>query len=176
MSTPESTNALESPGRGVQTVYTEEQVMSDLRILHKDNMSLREIAWLLYRDEVTHGDIQRALKGVFPKDPHKRIIMGLPALVPTPACPRCGEVHKIDGVCVAQSLVTITVVEMTAEEYAKVDKPVTITVRRHIRKDQRPRATINTANPESAAKTIRRKMDGKTLAALVELLRESEER
>ena len=112
--------------------------------------------------------------GVMPRDPHKRIALGLPALVPTPAGAKCGEVHAIDGVCVAQSLVTITVVEMTAEEYAKVDKPVTITVRRRPRKDTRPRATINVADPASAARTIRRKMDTATLAALVELLRGEE--
>ena len=90
----------------------------------------------------------------------------------TDPCPACGQVHKIDGVCVAHSIVNITVVEVDAEEYAKIDRPVTITIKRRARKDTRPRATINTANPESAAKTIRRKMDAGTLAALVELLKD----
>lgn len=28
-----------------------------------------------------------------PKDPHIRHALGLPALLPAPACPRCGSVH-----------------------------------------------------------------------------------
>lgn len=28
-----------------------------------------------------------------PKDPHIRFVLGLPALIPSPACPKCGVVH-----------------------------------------------------------------------------------
>jgi len=155
-------------------MYTEQQVSQRLCSFRAKNMSLRSIARLVYGGAITYGDVQRGMLGVFPKDPHKRLALNLPAIVETVACPECGQVHKIDGVCVAHSIVNITVVEVDAEEYAKIDRPVTITIKRRARKDTRPRATINTANPESAAKTIRRKMDAGTLAALVELLKETE--
>ncbi len=32
-------------------------------------------------------------EGYEPKDPHIRVKLGLPAMVPAPACPVCGEVH-----------------------------------------------------------------------------------
>lgn len=153
-------------------MYTEAQVIRQLRNFRENNYSLRDIARLEFGGALTYGDVQRALKGHFPKDPHKRFMMGIPAIVETPACPECGQVHKIDGVCIARSLVTVTVVELSADEYARVERPVTIRIKR--RPASRPRASINLADPESAARTIRRKMDAETLALLVELLKQAE--
>jgi len=77
----------------VQATYTEQQVISILQAEKRKGKSLRAIARDLYNDQVTHSVIQRGLKGEFPTDEHKRHIMGLPALIPAPACVKCGEVH-----------------------------------------------------------------------------------
>lgn len=76
---------------GVQTLYTEDTLCQYLWVQKAIGRSLREIA----RDfpGITHADVQRGLDGDFPKHSHKRAIMGLPALIPAPACPRCGKVH-----------------------------------------------------------------------------------
>jgi hypothetical protein len=106
-----------------------------------------------------------------PREAGIRHTLGLPVILPTPACPDCGTVHTIDGVCIAHSKVTVTVVEMTADELAQLDRPVTIIVKRTpARRSERRRASINLENPESAARTIRRAMDADTLALLVDLL------
>ena len=155
-------------------VRTPDIVRAEL-IAHKDTSGVgwRGIACSDEWRPIPAGTLASIAKGdPIPYKWYRRL--GIAPIVKTEACPECGEVHKIDGICIARSLVTITVVEMSAEEYAKVDKPVTITVRRHIRKDQRPRATINVADPASAARTIRRKMTPEILAALVDLLRGEE--
>ncbi len=75
----------------VQTLYTEQAVLGDLKRLKARGKTLRAIA-----DEypgATYGDIQRALKGNFPKRLAKRLAFNLPALAPAPVCPTCGVVH-----------------------------------------------------------------------------------
>jgi hypothetical protein len=42
---------------------------------------------------VTGGMAYRIAKGYEPKDPHIRYILRLPAMVPAPVCPKCGEIH-----------------------------------------------------------------------------------
>lgn len=109
-----------------------------------------------------------------PKEPDIRRRLGLPVLLPAPACPDCGAVHTIPGVCVAKSLVKIQVIQVTPEELAAIDKPVTVIVKQSVGvKRRRARASINTENPESAARTIRRAMDSQTLQALLQLLGEA---
>ncbi len=111
-----------------------------------------------------------------PKEPDIRKRLGLPVLLPAPACPDCGAVHTIPGVCVAKSLVKIQVIQVTPEELAAIDHPVTVIVRQSVGvKRKRARASINLEDPASAAQTIRRKMDTETLAALLALLREASE-
>lgn len=102
--------------------------------------------------------------------------LGIVILRPTPACPDCGAVHTIPGVCVAKSLVKIQVIQMTPEELAAIDRPVTVIVKQSagVRR-KRARASINIADPHSAARTIKRKMDPETLALLLALLREAAE-
>lgn len=79
--------------KGVQTMYTEDELSNILWELKLQGKSLRGIADELFDGKVSHADIQRGLKGKFPKSEEKRHIMGLPTLVPIPACPICGEVH-----------------------------------------------------------------------------------
>lgn len=136
-----------------------------------DGMPWRKIANLDDYRGIPAGTLAAIAKGYpIPKKWARRL--GVPVYVPTEACPACGQVHKIDGVCIARSRVTVTVTEVSAEEYARIDKPVTITIKR-ARPASRPRASINLSDPQSAARTIRRKMDAETLALLVDLLKEA---
>jgi hypothetical protein len=73
-------------------MITEDRLKRDLLAKNLSGKTLREIA-KEYGDGITHADIQRGIKGDFPKSEHKRFILGLPALIPTPACNKCGEVH-----------------------------------------------------------------------------------
>ena len=57
--------------------------------------SLRDIAGDFGRF-VTHADIQRVLKGIYPVDPDKRLALGLPAQVPVDVCPEHGIPHCYD--------------------------------------------------------------------------------
>ena len=100
---------------GVRTPYTEEMVQAYLLDLKQLGMSLREIAYVIYGGKLTHGVIQRAMNGEFPKDNMKRAALGLSPLVPAPACPDCGKPHTIDGVCTQGKAVTVTVVDEPGE-------------------------------------------------------------
>lgn len=80
---------------GVSRPYTELQLSTRLDELTQHGLSLREIAKYEFHGKVTHGTVQRALKGEFPKDRKLRRAMGLSDLVPTPACSQCGEVHDV---------------------------------------------------------------------------------
>ena len=82
---------LQATERGVQKTYTDAAVLADLRRKKAAGMSLRQIA--SEYDGITHADIQRALQGHLPHDPHKRIALHLAPMLPAPACPRCGSVH-----------------------------------------------------------------------------------
>jgi hypothetical protein len=82
---------LEGPKMAVQSTYTETQVLRDLQRKKAIGRSLRDIS--KDYDGISHGVIQRALKGQFPKSPHKRLALGLPTLIPAPACTKCGQVH-----------------------------------------------------------------------------------
>jgi len=111
--------------------------------------------------------------GYEPKEPEIRRKLNLPVVIPTPACPDCGAVHTL-GVCVAKSVVKVTVIKVTPEELAAIDNPVIVTVKQSIgEKRRRARASINLEDPESAARTISKKMDAQTLAALLALLNEA---
>lgn len=68
-------NARKSTKRGVQTMYTEDDVMSDLWSKKLSGMSLRKIA--AEYPGLTFADIQRGLKGIFPKSVNKRFAFGL---------------------------------------------------------------------------------------------------
>ena len=78
-------------GKGVQTLYTEEQVSKELWHLRLiEGKSLRQIAQIY---GVKHAIIQRGLKGEFPKTATLRRKLNLPALIPAQACTKCGQVH-----------------------------------------------------------------------------------
>lgn len=146
---------------GVRTPYTEEMVQAYLLDLKQLGMSLREIAYVIYGDKLTHGVIQRAMKGEFPKASKKRAALGLSPLVPAPACPICGAAHTIDGVCTAGKAVTVTV----------RDGAPGVKVRRvHRTGAPRPRASVNTENPDSAFTTLREKTSPEFRRRLLELL------
>lgn len=53
-----------------------------------------------------------------PKDPHIRAQLGLPALVPAPACPKCGEVH-VSKRCTKSSKPARRLWDMTPSALAK---------------------------------------------------------
>jgi hypothetical protein len=55
--------------------------------------------------------------------------LGLPRTAPVPVCPDCGDVHTIDGVCLADAKVTVIVVRVTPEELAELPKPVRVVVK-----------------------------------------------
>lgn len=85
-------DAINGARRGVRKTYTEDELST---ILQAENRvkSLRAIARDRYNDQITHGVIQRAIKGEYPTDPVKREILGLAIYRPAPACPACGLVH-----------------------------------------------------------------------------------
>ena len=70
---------------------TESELQADL-IYWNRFLSLRKIADELYAGDVSHGVIDRCIKGVFPKRAAIRTALGLPPLKRIPACP-CGQVH-----------------------------------------------------------------------------------
>ena len=70
---------------------TETELQADL-IYWNRQLSLRKIADELYAGDVSHGVIDRCIKGVFPKRATIRAALGLTPLKHIPAC-ACGEVH-----------------------------------------------------------------------------------
>lgn len=70
--------------------YTWERVQRDIRANYARTKSLRAVAHMY---GVNHAVIQRALLGQEPTKPHARHALGLPPLIPAPACVECGEVH-----------------------------------------------------------------------------------
>lgn len=75
----------------VQKAYTEQDARLLLQAKREQGRTLRSIADDY--ENITYGDIQRALKGQFPKSPRKRAAFNLSALIPAPACPVHGVVH-----------------------------------------------------------------------------------
>lgn len=59
---------------------------------HDQGLNWRQVG-SIYR--ITGGMAYRIAKekGYEPKDAHIRYVLGLPALLPTPVCEHCGEVH-----------------------------------------------------------------------------------
>lgn len=81
--------------RGVRKTYTEQELSAILQAENEgeNGKSLRRIAAERYGGRVTHGVIQRAIRGEYPTDPAKREILGLAIYRQAPACSKCGEVH-----------------------------------------------------------------------------------
>src|SRR3990167_6339011 len=77
----------------VQNVYTEESLRVFLWTETLRGKSLRELARTF--NGITHADIQRGLKGQFPKKSRKRQSFGLIALELSEPCLKCGEVHTV---------------------------------------------------------------------------------
>lgn len=72
--------------------------MRKLEVLRRDvkNAYKRLKNWRAVGREfqITSGMAYRiAMDKYEPKDPHIRYLLGLPALVPAPVCPECGEIH-----------------------------------------------------------------------------------
>ena len=65
---------------GVQTLYSENTLRGYLTRLYEAGRSLRQIA-SDFGPPITHADIQRALRGEFPKNAEKRAALGLPSLL-----------------------------------------------------------------------------------------------
>ena len=78
--------------QGCTATYTWEKLKSAILYMYEQNMSLRGVA-REFGPPVNHADIQRILRGIEPRDPHKRLRLGLPALGSAPVCAKCGELH-----------------------------------------------------------------------------------
>ena len=89
----QSTDGTYANKPGCTGAYTLAEVIAIIEGLRRQNWSLRQIAKVYYGDDMSHGTIQRVLKGIEPKDPKARWLLGLPALAPAPVCRRCGNVH-----------------------------------------------------------------------------------
>jgi hypothetical protein len=76
---------------GVQTLDMA-QICTELLNRHSD-MSWREIASKPEYRGIPAGTLWSIAKGREPKSLRYRTILHLPALIPTPACPKCGAVH-----------------------------------------------------------------------------------
>jgi hypothetical protein len=71
---------------GVQTTYTELQVIAFIKARRDEKWSLRKIA-KMYGNDITHADIERILKdGKFPVGLKKRMSLKVP-----PVCPKCEQ-------------------------------------------------------------------------------------
>ena len=85
----------------VRDTYTWQNVIDGLAPDKRGNVSLRHKAREInqwsesrgFQPCITHGVVQRLEQGVEPKDPKKRLALGLPILAPAPVCGQCGEVH-----------------------------------------------------------------------------------
>lgn len=72
-------------------VWALDRLRSDLNSKKALGYTWRKIAAFY---GVSPGLIQLiAVKGYDPKKPHNRHLLGLPVLLPAPACPTCGKVH-----------------------------------------------------------------------------------
>ena len=83
-----------TPG-AVQSTYTPKNLRAAITGRYGAK-SIREWARLISSKEevcLTHGTLARALKGAEPKRAELRVALGLPALIPAPACRACGVVH-----------------------------------------------------------------------------------
>ena len=129
---------------GVQKLYSEEKVRGYILLQKEAGRSLRQIASNDFGGCITYGDVQRGIKGEFPKRPHKRSVMGLSALVPVEVCPDCGKAPL-------------------ARHHCCNGKP---------HKPRPPRLAIRLDDPHSAARSIRRHMTTDQIAALVRALEE----
>ncbi len=126
---------------GVQTAYTEEYIQ--LYLLHEKHTKNRSLRDLAKEFKVSHGAIQRALKGVLPKRKDLREKMGLVPIEEVEVCLRCGVVH--------------TTKRCTSTNGSK-PRP--------------PRIAIRLDKPDSAATTILEHMDQEKVSELIDLLKE----
>jgi hypothetical protein len=130
-----------SKNGGVQNAYTEEQVK--FYLLYEKYALNRTLRDLASEFSVSHGVIQRALKGQFPKRKDLRDRM---CLVPTEtieACLNCGMVHTTKR-CTSNN-----------------SKP------------RPPRIAIRLDNPDSAARSIINNMGAGEREELIEILLEN---
>lgn len=67
-------------GEGVQQAYTFDALQDMLKQLHATE-SLRAISKRLYDGRVSHGTVDRCIKGIEPRDDEIRAIMGLPQII-----------------------------------------------------------------------------------------------
>jgi len=69
-------NALQATKTAVQTLYTEQSLSAHLLRQKNAGRSLRQIA-AQFGKPITHADVQRGLRGEFPKNAEKRKAFGL---------------------------------------------------------------------------------------------------
>jgi hypothetical protein len=81
-----------------------------------------------------------------PKDHHIRFHLGLPAFVETTVCEKCGELHKLDGICPTETPVDIVVYEVDDNqlEELKSSRALVKVIRKRPRrrKPSRPRVRV----------------------------------
>ena len=131
------------------------------------------------------------VQGYDPKNPHLRIKLGLPALVPAPVCLDCGDVH-ITGFCtkdltgigpapVCPICGEVHTVDFCTKDMTIAPAPVCpkcghVHVSRRCTNGNRknkPRIAIRLDSPKSAARSIIKHMDAERIAELIDLLTES---
>lgn len=134
---------MKSKNSGVLLPYTEEYMQ--LYLLHQKHENKRSLRDLASELEVSHGVIQRSLKGQFPKRKDLREKLNLSPLEIIEACHKCGVVH--------------TTKRCTSTNH----------------RPRPPRISIRLDNPESAARSIENHMDGELIRELVKLLNNGDE-
>ena len=80
MTTNDTRVAPQATREGVRQAYTFDALQDMLKRLHATE-SLRAISKKLYDGRVSHGTVDRCIKGIEPKDAEIREIMGLPQIV-----------------------------------------------------------------------------------------------
>lgn len=84
-----------APKRAVRRTYSNRKLKSVL-VARYGQKSVRKWAQAISAEAgitVTFGTLSRALHGTAPEGARLRQALGYPAMVPTPACATCGEVH-----------------------------------------------------------------------------------
>jgi hypothetical protein len=85
-------------------------------------LTFRQMAALDEFHGIPPGTLCAIYKGAeVPRKWRRRL--GLPEIKPAPACPDCGEVHTVDGMCRARKVV---IYQVTAAELEKVERPVVV--------------------------------------------------
>lgn len=123
------------------TVQTPDKARGELLRLRTDaRMKWRQIALLPQYRGIPPGTLCSFAQGRDIRNPAHRVQLGLPALVEIPACPTCGHVHTLGGICPQVTPVKVIVYE---EDDGADGETITVVIKRRRAKDQRRRERLN---------------------------------